>query len=143
LKGGKQMAIKMDEDEQAGFALLCEVLPADLATDIVKHRRRKKAHLTARVARALVREYKAYGDPEKAAEIHLTRAWIGFECEWIKKAGKFTDQHHPTPRQSANYGNTEPVSAPLPKSPEEMERRSRIAAQARELIRGATQRSPA
>jgi hypothetical protein len=126
------MSIKMDSDEKSGFDLLREVLPEDLAIDVVKHRRRKKAHLTARVAKALVREYKAFGDPEKAAEIHLTRAWISFECDWAKKESRFTDQNHPTPRLSANYGNAPPEPIPEVVSAEEMERRRQMVARLRQ-----------
>lgn len=94
------MTIKMDEDEQAGYEILAAEMPADLATDIVKHRRQKKARLTARIARSLMREYKAYGNIEKAAEIHLARAWTFFEAAWVTKAQRYTDQNHPTPRES-------------------------------------------
>jgi len=127
------MAIKMDADEKAGFEILREVLPEDLATDILKHRRRKKAHLTARVAGVLVREYKAFGNPEKAAEIHLMRAWTGFEASWVKNAQKFTDQNHPTPRLSANYGRPEP--APEPPEPINPQRRAELADLARKAAR--------
>lgn len=101
------MTIKLTEDEQAGFEVLAAEMSADLALEIVKHRRRKKAHITARIARSLIREYKAYGNVEKAADIHLMRAWTGFEAAWVTKAQRFTDQHHPTPRPSANYGQAE------------------------------------
>lgn len=132
------MTIKMDADEKAGFDILREVLPEDLAIDVLKHRRRKKAHLTARVAKALVREYKAFGNPEKAAEIHLTRAWISFECDWAKKESKFTDQNHPTPRPSVNYGQAEIVKPPEPLTEEEKARRHAKAAEARALLAGAS-----
>ena len=128
------MTIKMDADEKAGFDILREVLPEDLATDILKHRRRKKAHLTARVAGVLVREYKAFGNPEKAAEVHLMRAWTGFEASWVKNAQKFTDQNHPTPRLSANYGRAEP--APEPPEPINPQRRAELAEIARRAARG-------
>lgn len=90
--------LKLDDGEQAGYDILCGVIPPDLVDDIVRLRRRKKANLTVRVANRLATEYRAFGDPEKAAEIHLMRGWISFECDWVKRAGKFTDQHHPTPR---------------------------------------------
>lgn len=130
------MTIKMDADETAGFHLLREVLPEDLALDIVKHRRRKKAHLTARVAKSLVREYRAFGNPERAAEIHLTRAWTSFECEWVKRAQGFTDQNHPTPRPTANYGSPKPANDEPASATVDPERRRQLAEMARNAARG-------
>jgi hypothetical protein len=130
---------KLNEDEQAGYDILAPHMPADLAIDIIKHRRAKKAKLTARVARSLLREYQAFGNVEKAAEIHLTRGWVAFECAWVKQASRFTDQHHPTPRPAVNYGPAEIVPIPQPLSEEERARRAQMAARARQLVRGAIQ----
>jgi hypothetical protein len=91
--------MKMSEDERAGFETLKAKMPEDLALEVVKFRRTKKAPITARIARTLLREYEAYGDVEKAADIHMMRGWTGFEAVWVKKAQGFTDQNHPTPRQ--------------------------------------------
>jgi hypothetical protein len=91
--------MKMSEDERAGLETLKAKMPEDLALEVVKFRRTKKAPITARIARSLLREYEAYGDVEKAADIHMMRGWTGFEAVWVKKAQGFTDQNHPTPRQ--------------------------------------------
>lgn len=133
------MTIKLNDDEQAGYDILAPHMPADLAIDIIKHRRAKKAKLTARVARMLLDEYKAFGNVEKAAEMHLMRAWTGFQADWVKQAARFTDQNHPTPRPAANYGPVEVVTPPKPMSPEEQARRAELAAKARMLVRGALQ----
>lgn len=137
--------IKLNEDEQAGYDILAPHMPADLAIDIIKHRRAKKAKLTARVARSLLREYQAFGNVEKAAEIHLTRGWVAFEAEWAKRstASRFTDQHNPTPRPAANYGPAEVVTPPKPISPEEKARKAEMVRKYREAgvigYRGAVQ----
>jgi hypothetical protein len=131
--------IKLSEDEQAGYDILFPHMPADLAIDIIKHRRAKRAKLTARVARSLLREYQAFGNVEKAAEIHLARGWVFFECAWASQPSRFTDQNHPTPRPSVNYGRAEVVTPPKPMSPEEQARRAELAAKARMLVRGALQ----
>jgi hypothetical protein len=88
----------MDEDEKAGFEVLCEAIPSDLAISVIKCRRKKKAAMTARIAKRLVSQYRAYGNPEEAAEIHITKSWIDFQSDWVKKEQRYTDPHHPTKR---------------------------------------------
>lgn len=128
--------MKMSEDERAGLDILKARMPEDLATDLVKFRRTKKAPITARIARALLKEYEAFGDIEKAAETHMVRGWVGFDAAWIKKPQGFTDQNHPSPRLTANYGapkpaNDEPASATI-----DPERRRQLAEMARQTARG-------
>lgn len=124
------MTIKLSEDEQAGYDILAPHMPADLAIDIIKHRRAKKAKLTARVARMLLNEYKAFGNIEKAAETHLMRAWTGFQADWVKQPSRYTDQNHPTPRPAANYGS--PKKEEEPRAVVSPERRAELAALARQ-----------
>lgn len=133
--------IKLSEDEQSGYDILSPHMPADLAIDIIKHRRAKKAKLTARVARSLLREYQAFGDVEKAAEIHLTRGWVAFECAWAKNstASRFTDNGNPSPRPSVNYGPAEVIAPPEPLTPEQQARRREVVALARQSLRGMVQ----
>lgn len=90
------MAIKMSEKEREGFDVLKAEMPESLAMEVVEYRRERKAKITARIARALVREYKAFGDIEKAIEQQMVRNWIGFEASWIKKPGAFTDTNNPS-----------------------------------------------
>lgn len=122
--------IKLNDDEQAGYDILAPHMPADLAIDIIKHRRAKKAKLTARVARMLLNEYKAFGNIEKAAETHLMRAWTGFQADWVKQPSRYTDQNHPTPRPAANYGS--PKQEEEPRAVVSAERRAELAALARQ-----------
>lgn len=126
--------IKMDADEKAGFAILCEAIPADLAESIIKARQKKKLIFTPRIAKRLVEQYREFGNPEQAAEIHVSKGWIDFRCDWAKKESRFTDQNHPTPRQSANYGRPEPVQEPS--KPINAERRAELAEIARKAAQG-------
>ena len=132
------MTIKLSEDEQAGFDILKEAMDPELALDIVKHRRRKKAHITARIARSLLSKYKAYGNVEKAAELHLERAWVGFEVEWCQPKGRtFTDMNNPMPsRPTANYGRAETVPSEPESARIDPDKRRQLAELARQAVRG-------
>lgn len=78
--------------------ILSPALGDDLAKDIIAHRRGKKCPLTARGAKALLREYEATGNAVAAAEEHLNRGWQGFKAEWVKKGSGFHDPHNPMPK---------------------------------------------
>jgi hypothetical protein len=130
--------MKLSEDERAGLDVLRAKMTEDLAMEVVKFRRMKKAPITARIARALLKEYEAYGNIEEAVDKHLVRGWVGFEAIWVKKAQGFTDQNHPTPRPSVNYGQAEIVKPPEPLTEEEKARRHAKAAEARALLAGAS-----
>lgn len=91
------MTLKLDDGEKAGFDILCEAIPADLAEDVIRSRRKKKAIMTARIARRLVEQYRAYGNPERAAEIHVAKGWVDFQSAWAKKGEDFRDTFNPTP----------------------------------------------
>ena len=126
------MTIKLSEKEQAGYDVLRAEMPDELAMEIVEFRRERKAKITPRIARALLKEYKAFGNIEKAVEIQMVRNWIGFEAEWVKPKGRtFHDSNNPMPRQSANYGAAEPVVVLETISPEEAERRRAMVAKLR------------
>lgn len=79
--------------------ILSPILGDDLAKDILAHRRGKKCPLTARGAKALLREYEATGNAVAAAEEHLNRGWQGFKAEWVTKGKNFSDPHNPMPHQ--------------------------------------------
>jgi hypothetical protein len=128
--------IKMSDKEREGYDVLRAEMPDALAMEVVEYRRERKAKITARIAKALLREYKAFGDIEKAIEQQMVRNWIGFEAAWIKKPQGFTDQHHPTPRPTANYGapkpaNDEPAAAKI-----DPEKRAQLVDMARRAARG-------
>lgn len=125
--------MKMTDKEREGFDVLRAEMPEALAMEIVEFRRERKAKITARIARALLREYKAFGNIEKAVETQMVRNWIGFEAEWMKPKGRtFHDSNNPMPlKTSANYGPAEVVSPPEPISPEEAERRRQMVAKLR------------
>jgi len=127
------VTIKMSDKERAGYDILCEDMSAELAMEIVEFRREKKAKITARIATALLKEYKAFGDIEAAVTTQMTRNWVGFEAEWVRpKSRNFRDEHNPSPmKTSANYGNTPPEPIPAVVPPEEMERRRQMVARMR------------
>ena len=91
--------MKMTDKEQEGYDVLCEAMPSSLAMELVEFRREKKAKITARIARALLKEYKAYGDIEKAIEIQMVRNWIGFEASWTGRIVQSSRQPISTPFQ--------------------------------------------
>lgn len=115
--------------------ILSPVLGDDLAKDIIQHRKGLKCPLTARGAKALLKQYEMTGNAVEAAEEHLNRGWQGFKAEWMQKGKSFRDERNPMPlKTSANYGPAEIVSPPEPISPEEAERRRQMVAKAREAI---------
>ena len=112
--------------------ILAPVLGEELAKDIITHRKGLKCPLTARGAKALLKQYHLAGDPIAAAEHHLNMGWRGFSSEWMKPKGRtFHDTNNPMPAQSANYGRPEPVAVPETISPEEAERRRQMVARLR------------
>jgi hypothetical protein len=115
--------------------ILSPVLGDDLAKDIIAHRKGLKCPLTARGAKALLKQYEMTGNAVEAAEHHLNMGWRGYDASWRQpKAKTFHDTRNPMPRQSANYGPSEVVTPPAPMSEEERLRRSEMAAKAREAI---------
>jgi|UniRef100_A0A6H1ZBW7 hypothetical protein len=132
------MTIKMDADEKAGFAILCQTIPEDLAESIIKARQKRKLIFTPRIAKRLIAQYVEFGNPEQAAEIHVAKGWIDFRCDWAKKESRLTDQNHPTPRPSVNYGNPVAANDPPPaKEAIDPERRAQIVALALRSVRRA------
>jgi len=73
-------------------------LGAELARDIIAHRKGKKCPLTPRGARSLLKQYQLTGNAIEAAETHLNRGWQGFSASWITNERKFTDTHNPMSR---------------------------------------------
>lgn len=128
--------IKLTDKEREGYDILRAEMPDSLAMELVEYRRERKAKITARIARSLLEKYKQFGNIEQAITTQMERNWIGFEIDWLKRPSKFTEQHHPTPRSSANYGN--PVNQnpiPQPMSEEERARRSEMVARTKNLFR--------
>jgi hypothetical protein len=114
------------------MAVLSPILGDELARDIVQHRKGLKCPLTARGARALLKQYEATGNAVNAAEHHLNMGWRGFSADWMKAKTNFRDEHNPSPmKTSANYGNTPPEPIPAVVPPEEMERRRQMVAKLR------------
>lgn len=123
--------------------ILAPVLGEDLAKDIIAHRRGLKCPLTARGAKALLKQYQLAGDPIAAAEHHLNMGWRGFQSEWMKPKGRtFHDTNNPMPAQSANYGRAEAVNNHEPAAEKiDPERRRQLAELARQTARGMSART--
>jgi hypothetical protein len=99
--------MKMTEKEREGYDILRAEMPDDLALELVEYRRRRKASITARIARGLLREYKAYGNIEKAIEQQMMRNWISFDCAWMPKTNSFVDVNNPIARAETPQERTE------------------------------------
>lgn len=123
--------------------ILSAVLGEELAADIVAHRKGLKCPLTARGAKALLKQYQLAGDPVAAAEHHLNMGWRGFSADWMKPKGRtFHDSNNPMPVQSANYGRPEPIIHQEPASSQvDPERRRQLAELARQTARGMSART--
>ena len=122
--------------------ILSPVLGDDLAKDIIAHRKGLKCPLTARGAKALLKQYEMTGNAVEAAEEHLNRGWQGFKAEWMQKGRSFRDERNPMPVQSANYGRPEPVIHQEPASSQvDPERRRQLAELARQTARGMSART--
>ena len=134
------MTIKLSEKEQAGYDILRAEMTDSLAMEIVEYRRDRKAKITARIAKALLKEYKAFGDIEKAFEIQTMRNWISFECSWVQPKGRnYHDMNNPMPsRPTANYGRAEPVPSEQLSEQDKENRRQMVARLRAEGILGRT-----
>lgn len=113
--------------------ILAPVLGEELAKDVIAHRKGLKCPLTARGAKALLKQYEMTGNAVEAAEEHLNRGWQGFKAEWMQKGKSFRDERNPMPlKTSANYGPAEIVSPPEPETPEHRARKAEMARRLRE-----------
>jgi hypothetical protein len=69
--------------EPSAREILSECLSEQTTADLIAHRKAKRSPITSRAARLLVEAFRAYGDPEKAAQAMLLRGWTGFKPEWM------------------------------------------------------------
>jgi len=123
----------MTGPEKKALEVLEPFLGAELANDIIAHRRGMKVPLTATGAKTLVKEYQATGNAKNAAEHHLNMGWRGFSSEWMKPKTNFRDEHNPSPmKTSANYGNAPPEPLPSVVSEDEMRRRREMVSRLRQ-----------
>lgn len=83
------------------------VLKPETAAALIEHRAGKKAKLTEAAAKALVKQFEAYGDPERAVEEMLNRGWTGFKPDWAgpaRSAARVTSLPLPTWRPNRGSG---------------------------------------
>lgn len=83
-----QSHISSNEDNKATpvIEILTECLTAETAKDLIAHRKAKKSPLTAGAAKALVKQFAAYGDAEGAAQAMMASGWTGFKAEWMQSS---------------------------------------------------------
>ena len=117
--------------------ILSPVLGEELAKDIVAHRKGLKCPLTARGAKALLKQYQLTGNPVEAAEHHLNMGWRGYDASWRQpKAKQFHDANNPMPSRSANYGGHQPANDHPASASVDPEKRRQLAELARRAARG-------
>jgi uncharacterized protein YdaU (DUF1376 family) len=66
-------------------AILEECLSDQTASDLVAHRKAKRAPMTPRAATLLVQAFVSFGDPEAAAQAMILRGWTGFKASWMRE----------------------------------------------------------
>ena len=86
-----------------GYAELITVVSDETARDIIKHRQKKKAPLTARAARKIAKELAKVPEAERedAVDTWFNRGWVGFEKDWLVPSpfpGQRTPQTGGAPR---------------------------------------------
>lgn len=74
--------------QQKPLSILTECLSAEVAADLIAHRRAKKSPLTAGSAKGLVKQFREYGDPEAAAQAMMANGWTGFKAEWMRSEAR-------------------------------------------------------
>ena len=59
------------------------VIGAELAAEVVDHRRRMRKPMTSGSAKRLAAKFLSVHDPQAAARMMIDRGWQGFEADWI------------------------------------------------------------
>lgn len=72
--------------EPSARDILLECLSEKTVSDLIAHRQAKRAKLTPRAARELVKAFTAFGDAEAAAAEMILRGWTGFKPDWMVQA---------------------------------------------------------
>ena len=72
--------------EPSARDILSECLSPKTVNDLIAHRQAKRAKLTPRAARELVKAFTAFGDAEAAAAEMILRGWTGFKPDWMRQA---------------------------------------------------------
>lgn len=69
--------------------ILCQIIPADLATEFIGHRQELRKPLTARSASMLVKKFTAHPNPASEFERSIANGWQGvFESKQQSEGGK-------------------------------------------------------
>lgn len=75
-------------DVLAVRTILGACLTESSVDDLIEHRRRKKAPITARAAKELVKAFTEFGDPERAVALMILRGWTGFDQTWLENQAR-------------------------------------------------------
>jgi uncharacterized protein YdaU (DUF1376 family) len=67
--------------------ILTSVIPEAQAKAVMDHRRKKKSPLNPHSAGLLVKQFQQLAEPEKGADLMMTRGWTGCDPEWCANAG--------------------------------------------------------
>lgn len=65
---------------------LTEVLGSELAAEMVSHRQRMRAPMSAQTAARLAKEFIETGNPQEAAKFMMDRGWRSFKADWWRNA---------------------------------------------------------
>ena len=68
--------------------ILTECLTIETATDLIAHRKALKSPMTIGSAKALVKSFLNFGDPEAAALSMMGNGWKGFKPDWMKSEAR-------------------------------------------------------
>ena len=76
------------DTREALIEILKPALSEQTASDLIAHRKAKRAPMTAGAARALVKQLIDFGDPERAALAMMANGWTGFKADWMPASSK-------------------------------------------------------
>jgi len=65
-------------------SILSPLLGEKLAGEVVEHRQRIRAPMTAKAAQLMLKEFEQCSDPPSGAEMMIVRGWRGFKNDWFE-----------------------------------------------------------
>lgn len=86
-KGPVVVRAKAPSEAQEIYLILRAVLSDDHTEAVIAHRKKLKKPLTVHAAKLLAGQLSAVTEPNKAADLMISRGWQGFEPDWGVNAG--------------------------------------------------------
>ena len=86
-KGPVVVRAKAPSEAQEIYVILRAVLSDDHTEAVIAHRKKLKKPLTVHAAKLLAGQLSAVTEPNKAADLMISRGWQGFEPDWGVNAG--------------------------------------------------------